>query len=193
MISHVRASLANPNYVTAQNVESHSSKSKGKKSVGGCSSNTSKDRTASVQNALLGLSRPKPAFRTGPMPAHFSGRGHLEGTCMAQEEGLLESKNERKRHKGHEADGSIDSYDKDEEEDAEEEARKVWKPYGSDTQELSSIDNDIKSLGNDEIDWNKKTKYGKKSNANFQKWLDDIAKVMHEKQVKSDDSLFMAF
>ena len=48
----------------------------------------------------------------------------------------------------------------------------------------------IKSLAKEELDWSKNSKYGKKSNENFQKWLDVVAKKMHEQQVVAEDVLF---
>lgn len=222
MISHLRYATANPNYRPPPALK----KNKGIKSA-------QSDRTAVLQQQLLGLGQCglQGNIRhlvTGDVPLHVGGRGHLEGTCLAKGEGLLESRKNRGPH-----DDPDDTYDSDE----EEEERKVWKPLsgigmtkhdpkanpkanpkakkGSDPKEpkepnnpnpklkpkpkpkseetLEGLDADIQSLKNEELDWSRGSKHGKKSNENFQKWLDGVARIMHNQQVTSEDSLFAQF
>jgi len=229
MISHLRLATANPGYRPPGTSMGRS----------GLSSHRD-DRTTSLQcnlrNFLHGYSNkpPERLYQTGDMPSHIGGRGHLEGTCVAKAEGLLENKKEKRRRKrkrgGASAEDGNDSasddyYDEDSSD--EEEERKVWKPTaitigeGSGEGKSSSsnpfssssapkpssssftsassdgggvsgggIDSDIESLKKEGLDWKKTSKYGKKSNKNFEEWLDVIAKKMHEQQVVSEDSLF---
>lgn len=198
-----------------------------KKGSAGLKSNRS-DRTSSLQTQLLGLTRAsvnqpggvRQTLKTGNMPVHFDGRGHLEGTCIAKEEGLLETKQQRRkrcRKMGKDGEEEDDMFeDEDEDSEEEEEERKVWKPVadaaasgaaasgmgvGSTSSIKSSnssalgggLDGDIASLNKEGLDWGKNSKYGKKSNANFQKWLDSVAKSMHEQQVVTEDTLFTCF
>ncbi len=101
---------------------------------------------------------------TGNMPAHFSGRGHLEGTCIAKQEGLLESKGEKRHRKGRKRkrgvrddQGGSDSDDVysggDSDSEDEEEERKVWKPSSlggtsSESGESPAADAARKSMAN---------------------------------------------
>jgi len=184
---------------------------------------------------------------TGDLPCHFDGRGHLEGSCIAKGEGLLETKKQRRKRGGdgsnRDGDDGEDMYDEDEDSDNEEEEKKVWKPVsgmmasndssnkggGSGKEKggkgrkgsppskppdnvmtaaatassassaapgggsLPGLDGDIASLTKEGIDWSKTSKYGKKSNDNFQKWLDSVAKNMHDQQVTAEDTLFTSF
>ena len=52
------------------------------------------------------------------------------------------------------------------------------------------MEEDIKSLTADELDWSKKSKYGKKSNENFGLWLDLVGNIMHARQTMNDDCIF---
>lgn len=238
MISHLRLATVQPGHRAPGGLSGRSALHSGRK-----------DQTALIQNslqALLTSRRPDQRYlATGDMPAHFAGRGHLEGTCIAKIEGLLENKKERRKRKrtkrnrgkekavrgaGAEGSGSDDYYsNSDDDSDEEEEERKVWKPCSSLTNTSSttnpfssstkmaatslpqqqkrhsqksgdasasssevgcSVDADIRSLNREGLDWNKNTKFGKKSNVNFQEWLEGVAKKLHGNQVVAEDAIF---
>jgi hypothetical protein len=235
MISHLRIATVNPNYRSPGCFTGNTALKSGRA-----------DRTSSLQSSLQGLfysKTNKPAERIvshGDMPNHFGGRGHLEGSCMAKTEGLLENKGEKRKRKrkekkrgkkGKNKNGDMsdddDYYSEDSSSDEEEEERKVWKPtslylqtdpknpFSSSKAQppplpqnqltkpsgnkataaatgaatTSGVEADIISLNKEGLDWSKTSKYGKKSNQNFQEWLDIMIKKMHEKQVESEDCL----
>jgi len=119
------------------------------------SSSSVTDRTSFIQQAMRSNLQSaqhrntEPSLLVGPIPRHFDGRGHLEGSCMAKQEGLLENKGQkicrkrkeksrsssssaaqkkRKKEKYGEEDIADDYSDSDED---EEEERKVWRPVSS--------------------------------------------------------------
>lgn len=231
MISHLRLATTNPSYHPPGCL------------VGRSALNSSLlDRTGALQNSLQGSffartnKPPERLLTTGDMPAHFSGRGHLEGTCMAKGEGLLENKKQKRKRRGKKGErggkkemgnesDEDDCYDQNSSSDEEEEERKVWKPSSSSISSSSStnpfssskvtptvslpqnqnkqqnqdqnggagagLDGDIASLNREGLDWSKTTKYGRKSNKNFQEWLDVLGKKMHDQQTQAEDALFL--
>lgn len=180
MISHLRLATAQPGYKPPAAVKKHSP-----------ATSSRIDRTKQMQLGLMGLGRPIQGsigdLMTGDMPSHVGGRGHLEGTCIAKREGLLETKKHRRggRHDDEEDD---DCYDQDSEDD--EEDAKVWKPSQATGEDMDSV---IASLNKEGVDWSHNTKFGKKSHINFQMWMDSIAKRLHDQQVGHEDSLFTSF
>lgn len=221
MISHLRIAACTPGYRPPVHLN-------------GATKPTPQDRTTNLQLSLKNrITAPTPGppnnhYVTGDMPSHVGGRGHLEGTCVAQPEGLLQTKKQRRKkgEKG-EKDDLGNEWPEDDSDDEEEES-KVWKPTGVISQSketanpfsssqilpqakkksaadgatnpnsakvggastMGNIEADLQSLNRTGLDWKKSTKMGKKSNANFETWLDDIAKVMHDQQVSSEDSVF---
>lgn len=238
MISHLRFATANPHYKPPASL-------KGNQSI----RNGQSDRTACMQQQLLGMNQSRsltPAGHvrhlvTGDVPLHVGGRGHLEGSCLARNEGLLESQKQKRHRKRKNGDkGASDDDDDDmhggSSSEEDEEDRKVWKPTSgigmeapapptkkqernrareaknapaptpahaaSDAtkkkenpaaESLEGLDGDIRSLARDELDWSKTSRFGKKSNENFQKWMDGVAKKMHDQQVGAEDTLFTQF
>ena len=55
----------------------------------------------------------------------------------------------------------------------------------------NSLEAELNSLKIPTFDWSKTSKYGKESNKNFQHWIEEVAKKMHEQQVLSEDDLFI--
>lgn len=178
MISHLRLATTNPSYKPPATV---------KKSSPAITSRI--DRTKQMQLSLRGLGRPVQGsigeLMVGDMPQHVGGRGHLEGTCVAKGEGLLETKKHR-RGKDHDGEESDDCYDSEE----DEEESKVWKPSQAENDDVDSV---IGSLNKEGLDWSHNTTMGKKSHVNFQKWVDTIAIRLHDQQATSEDSLFTHF
>lgn len=178
MISHLRLATTNPHYKPPASV---------KKSSPAISSRI--DRTKQMQLSLRGLGRPIQGsigeLMVGDMPQHVGGRGHLEGTCLAKREGLLETKKHR-RGGEHGDEDSDDCYDSEE----DEEEAKVWKPSQAENDDTDSV---IASLNKEGIDWSHNSVMGKKSHVNFQKWMDTVAKRLHDQQVGTEDTLFTSF
>jgi hypothetical protein len=141
-----------------------------------------------------------------------------EGLLESKKE-KRKKKGHKKGKKGEEGYDKEDCYDNEDSSDDDEEERKVWKPasmcggggtehanpFSSSSVKLpqnqqkdakktsnlpSGIDGDIESLNREGLDWSKTSKYGKKSNHNFQEWLDEIAKKMHAQQREAEDTLF---
>jgi hypothetical protein len=212
MITHLRLGTHNPYYRPPQS--------------GGKAKNISReDRTSLLQYTLRNSRHPnfyneKTAYTTGSLPRHTYGRGHLEGSCVGRNEGLLETEKEkrkrkdkrlRKRHQSRTMGGAIneDGYYLSDSEEDEEEEKKVWKPSAPSSaqsgtihpsknkesktggnSDLGGLEATIQSLNRDGLDWSKKSKYGKKSHKNFDEWLGELALVKHEAQVTAEDALF---
>jgi len=212
MISHLRIAACTPGYRPPAHLN-------------GATKPIPQDRTTALQNSLKSRigsqsQHQHQHYATGDMPSHVQGRGHLEGTCIAQQEGLLQTKKQR-RKKGEKGDkDDLGNEWPEDDSDDEEEESKVWKPAGmvantkeavnpfsnsqvlpqnqnkkkdattTPTATIGNIESDLQSLNRTGLDWKKSTKFGKKSNANFELWLNDIAKVMHDQQVSSEDSVF---
>lgn len=178
MISHLRLASTNPHYKPPAAVKQRAP------------AITSRiDRTKQMQMELRGLGRPIQGsigeLMIGDMPQHIGGRGHLEGTCMAKREGLLETKKHRKGG-NHSDEDDDDCYESEE----DEEEAKVWKPSQAQNDDVDSV---IGSLNKEGIDWSHNSVMGKKSHVNFQTWVDEIAKRLHDQQVGTEDSLFTHF
>lgn len=224
MISHLRLATANPSYRPPSNYKGAAALQQNRR-----------DRTSLLQQNLKGLTQKQArgqagaihALQTGNIPTHHHGRGHLEGSCVAKGEGLLQTKSQKRKGRNRdEMSDDDDGCDMSDEEEEEEE-KKVWKSVSglvgekketkkgskkggppsqlTTVQEaaaaqardggkkeigLGGLEGDIKSLTKEELDWSKTSKYGKKSNKNFQSWLDEVAKKMHEQQVEMEDVLF---
>ena len=209
------------------------------------------DRTSTLQSTIQGIIRSKHSggfgrqglYAIGGAPCHFDGRGHLEGTCLAKNEGLLETKKQRRKRKRNggggggstkkrkkskmdAGDSEDDGFSGDDSEEEDEEEIKVWKPASSinsrgDADDVgvgkstattktkkrksendnprdkmltddtpNDLDPDLKSLNRDGVDWSKSSKYGKKSNANFQSWLTAVGDKLNRKQMDQEDCMF---
>lgn len=200
------------------------------------------DRTSALQGSLSSSlfaanRRQAELYATGDVPSHFGGRGHLEGSCVAKSEGLLETKKEKRKRRRREkkggkggkggrkvdSDEDDDMLSDDDSSDEEEEEKKVWKaksclgggeessnPFSKSTVQLPQnqggkgqggggppqeqappgIETDIMSMTDPDLDWSKTSKYGKKSNNNFQGWIDLVGEKMHTHQVNAEDNLF---
>jgi len=128
MISHLRLAVTNPNYLPPTNIFSSKKLNSG-------------DRTSQLQNNLRGISANRhlgaeyagaAEYAAGTLPKHFDGRGHLEGSCVAKNEGLLQSKKEAAGADENSGDRKTQE-DEDGDGEKEKEERKVWKPVlGSD-------------------------------------------------------------
>jgi hypothetical protein len=55
---------------------------------------------------------------------------------------------------------------------------------------LQCLEDNIESLGNREKDWSRTTKYGKKSHANFDRWLDGGGEALLQERIRKEDVLF---
>jgi len=208
MISHLRLATQNSGGGRDHGGGKSSKKSPASKS----------DRTSSLQANLKNIhfsgGKPENNILCSDMPRHFGGRGHLEGSCVAKAEGLLESKSQKRKRKrnggrgkknkksktGINKDDSDDGYEGNSDSEEEEEEKKVWKPTQHDSeveggeksgQEAANFSSELKSLTKEGLDWNKKSKYGKKSNINFQNWVETVATKMHAKRVEGDDEMFI--
>jgi hypothetical protein len=59
-----------------------------------------------------------------------------------------------------------------------------------DSASSAEVEGEIKSLMKEGLDWNKNSKFGKKSHTNFEKWLGELAEKLHEEQVAHEDDVF---
>ena len=223
MISHLRLAASNPSYRPPSNLQP---KRKGK-AIGRAGN---ADRTTLMQHSMRAsmhaqhnpYTKGVAMTRTGDMPTHLHGRGHLEGTHASKNEGLLENKQQKRKRRrvtGEKGEGEKeDGYSLADSEEDDEEERKVWKPSSSSTSpnekenpfskssslpspspspspsssssSSNEIEGEIQSLTKEGLDWSKTSKFGKKSNTNFEKWLSEVAEKLHKEQVEHEDVIF---
>ncbi len=69
--------------------------------------------------------------------------------------------------------------------DSEDEENRIWQPISD---KLSDVKGSISSINDPVFDWNLKTKDGRRTNRNFNNWLDDIVDKLHTNQKKQDDN-----
>lgn len=68
--------------------------------------------------------------------------------------------------------------------DSEEEEDRVWRPSNMTVNGRKIV---IDTINDDDYDWNKLTKEGKESNANFHGWVDSIAGQLYSIHLKNTD------